>query len=74
MRDPPTWLFYKCPLPFLLSDKHTYRLTWELVSVTRSNARVTAAGVGSSLEARVAFEKARIITSYVTVTAVYFEN
>lgn len=29
-------------------------LTWELISVTRSDSSVTATGVGSSLEARVA--------------------
>ena len=42
-------------------------LTWELVSVTRSNARVAAAGVGSSLEARVACERDKIIISLVNL-------
>lgn len=32
----------------------TLELTWELISVTRSDSRVAAAGVGSRLEARVA--------------------
>lgn len=41
-------------LTSLLSGRGVYGLTWELISVTRSNSRVTAAGVGSSLEARVA--------------------
>lgn len=38
-------------------DLDVWGRTWELISVTRSNSRVTAAGVGSSLKAWVAWGK-----------------
>lgn len=41
----------------------TLELTWELISVTRSDSGVAAAGVGSRLEARVACWTWTAITS-----------
>lgn len=40
----------------------TLELTWELISVTRSDSGVAAAGVGSRLEARVACSTRTAIT------------